>query len=138
MAGIHIKEEHIDLFNKLKINKEFKALSFGLGPERNTVELFQTFPPETDHKEIIESLPNNDCRYLIYDFKYQTNEHPPRETVKLLLIHWAPDCAPIKVKVPFAATKSELKSTFVGIQKDIAASDLDILQIDEIRSECCS
>lgn len=138
MSGIHIKEEHIELFNKLKLDKEYRALSFGLGPERNSVELFDKFSRDANHEDILKSLPNNDCRFVILDFEYKTFENPPRDTQKLILVHWAPDNAPIKIKVPFSATKSEIKSAFVGIQKDIQASDHAILDLEELRKECCS
>lgn len=136
-AGIHIKDEHIDLFNQLKIEKKFRALIFGLNKERNAVELYKECDRNYSLKDLEGDLPNNDCRFVVYDFEYLTFENPPRETSKLLLIHWAPDNASIKVKVPFTATKSEVKASFPGIQKDIQASDFAILDFEELRKECC-
>jgi hypothetical protein len=137
MSGIKIEDEHIELFNRLKIDKEYVALSFKLGPNRDKIELDQKFLKETDHESIINSL-KDECIFLIYDFHFKTFENPPRDTQKIILVHYAPDNAPIKMKVPFSATKAELKSAFVGIQKDIQASDTSILDKEELRKECCS
>jgi len=137
MSGIHVKEEHVELFNKLKIDKKFRALIFGLNNDRNAIELFKECDRDYTLKDLENDLPSNNCRFVIYDFEYQTFENPPRDTSKLLLIHWAPDIAPIKIKVPFSATKSEIKGAFSGIQKDIQASDFAILDFEELRKECC-
>ena len=137
VTGIHIKEEHTILFNQLKVDKKYRALIFGLNKDRNGIELFKECDRNYSLKDLESDLPDNDCRYVVYDFEYQTFENPPRETAKLLLIVWAPDNASIKVKVPFTATKSEIRGTFSGIQKDIQASDYSIFDFEELRKECC-
>ena len=137
MAGIHVSEELIAIFNDLKIEKKYRFLSFGLNEERNAIVLYDKGERSDDLTKLPEVLPQNGCRYVIYDFEYKTKETMPRDTCKLILIVWVPDIAPIKVKVPFSATKSEIKGSFTGIVKDIQASDFSSLNYDELRDECC-
>ena len=136
MAGIHATDEHIELYNKLKINKEYRCIIYGLNDARDEIKVFGTYGRDYTLEKLSQDLPANECRYVLYDFEFQTFENPPRDTSKLLLISWAPDYAPIKVKVPFAATISEIRSAFTGIQKLVEASDKSILDKEELRKEC--
>ena len=137
VSGITCKEEHIILYNELKIEKKHRYVVLGLNDKRDELVLVHVGKREETLKDLEEHLPKDNCRFVAYDFEYKTFENPPRDTTKLLLICWAPDNAPIKVKVPFTSTKSELKSSFTGIQKDIQASDYSILDHEELRKECC-
>ena len=137
MSGIHVSEELIAVFNDLKIEKKYRFLSFGLNEDRNAIVLYDKGERSDDLTKLPSVLPQNNCRYVVYDFEYQTKENLPRDTCKLILIVWVPDIAPIKVKVPFSATKSEIKAAFTGIVKDIQASDFSILNYNELRDECC-
>lgn len=129
-------EDQIKLYQDLKIDEKYRYIVLGLTKERNALELVAVGERDKNLKDLEAHLPNNDCRYVIYDFEYQTFENPPRPTRKIILISWAPDIAPIKVKVPFASSKTEIRSAFQGIQKDIQASDLSILDFEELRKEC--
>lgn len=80
-------------------------------------------------------LPNNEPRFVIYDFNYETDEKSPRKTTKLLLIFWCTLSTPIKQKFPAAGTKDAFKTKFTGIQKDIQASDLSEVDYEVIRKE---
>ena len=135
-CGISPSEEQVKLYNELKINKLHRYLIFGLNKDRNALETFEVGKREDGLKELLSQLPNNDCRFVVYDFEYETSENPPRSTQKLLLLCWTPDIAPIKVKVPFTSTKSDIKSNFVGIQKDMQVSDSSQLDFEELRKEC--
>ena len=136
-AGITPTEEQVEIFNTIKIDKKFRCLILALNKERNKLETVATHDRNFTIKDLEKELPNNDCRFVVFDFEFQTYENPPRDTSKLLLICWVPDIAPIKVKVPFTSTKGEIKAAFPGIAKDVQASDCAILDYEELRKECC-
>ena len=135
VSGITCKEEHVTLFNELKVDKKHRYVAFGLTEKRDGLEVIHVGAREENLENLKEHLPKDNCRYVVYDFEYKTDENPPRETAKLILICWAPDNAPIKIKVPFASTKSEIRSSFPGIGKDISASDHGIIDQEEMRKE---
>ena len=137
VTGITCSDEQIKLFNELKLEKSHRYIVLGLNKDRNGFETLHTGKREETLKDIQEHLPKDDCRYVVFDFEFQTFENPPRDTAKLILICWAPDNASIKVKVPFAASKNEIRSSFPGINKDISASDFGIIDHEELRKECC-
>jgi cofilin len=138
VSGIECKDEHITLYNELKIEKKHRCIIIKLSSSNDNLEVEHVGGRDFQLKELDAYLPNNDCRYIVYDFEFDTDENPPRHTTKLLLIHWCPDNTPIKKRVPFSSTKSAIKAAFVGIQKDIQASDKGILDFEELRKECMS
>lgn len=137
-VGINPTEDQVKLYNQLKVDKSIRCLILALNKDRNGLETEFTGDRDFTLKDLHEKLPKDNCRYVIFDFDYETKENPPRATSKLLLILWSPDIAPIKVKVPFTSTKNDIKAAFVGIQKDILASDFAILDPEELRNELCN
>lgn len=135
-CGISPKDEQIKLYNELKVDKKYRFLVFGLNKERNSLETFGIGKREEGLKDLMSLLPSDDCRYVVYDFEYENFENPPRATQKLLLFAWCPDNAPTKVKVPFTSIKSELISSFTGIQKTLQVADSSQLDFEELRKEC--
>lgn len=136
VSVVTVTPEQIQLYQDLKIDEKYRFIILGLTKDRNALEIVALGEREKSLKDLEAHLPNNDCRYVVFDFEFETFENPPRPTRKILLISWAPDIAPIKVKVPFASSKTEIRSAFQGIQKDIQASDLGILDFEELRKEC--
>jgi len=65
-------------------------------------------------------LPDDDARYGIFKF-----EEPHNDTVisKIVLMHWAPDAAPIKAKMLSTSSFDALKSQLNGINVEIQATD---------------
>lgn len=137
-VGIVPSEDQIKLFNELKVDKLHRYLVIRLNKDRNGLETGEVGARDSTIKDLESILPKDNCCFVVFDFEYETFENPPRQTSKLLLICWAPDIAPIKIKVPFSSTKSDIKANFPGIQKDIQASDFAILDFEEMRKECCS
>ena len=84
--------------------------------------------------DLIALMPENDCRYALYDFKFTTNDD--RETTKLAMISWAPDTAKIKSKMVYAGSKDALSRVFVGVGTKITATDLSELT-EEICLDAC-
>jgi len=134
-SGIYPTNEHIELFESVKTDRKNRALSLKLNDDKNALELDFVEGRDFTLEQLAEKLPNNDCRFVVFDFEYKTFESPPRDTSKLLLIMWNPDNASIKVRVPFTSTKGDVKASFAGIQKDIQASDVSFLDYEYLRKE---
>ncbi len=136
-VGISPTEDQVKLYNELKVDKTHRFIILALNKDRNGLEVETIGERNLTIKDLHEKLPKDNCRFVVFDFEYDTKENPPRATSKLLLISWAPDIAPIKVKVPFTGTRGDVKASFTGIQKDILATDLAILDPEELRNELC-
>jgi cofilin len=136
VSGMKCSDEQVTLYNELKIDKKHRCIILKLNSTNDGLEVEHVGSRDFQIKELENQLPNDDCRFIIFDFEYDTDENPPRHTTKLILILWCPDNTPIKKRVPFSSTKAEVKSTFVGIQKDIQVSDKSQLDFEELRKEC--
>ena len=84
--------------------------------------------------DFLAALPEDDCRYCLYDMAFTTNDD--RQTSKLVLISWSPDTARVKSKMVYAGSKDALVRAFVGISVKVNATDLSELT-EEIVTDAC-
>jgi len=75
------------------------------------------------HDQLIAKLPENECRWVAYDFHYLSEEKQPRS--KILLISWSPDTATTKDKMAYASSKDAIKRALSINSHEIQATDLD-------------
>eukprot|EP00026_Physarum_polycephalum_P019134 Phypoly_transcript_20999.p2 GENE.Phypoly_transcript_20999~~Phypoly_transcript_20999.p2 ORF type:complete len:135 (+),score=21.45 Phypoly_transcript_20999:35-406(+) len=106
----------------MKANNKHKFMMCRVTSEGEIV-LTAVGPPSATFKDLQNALPTNECRFVVY-FLPVNNEN------KLLFIAWWPDIAKIKDKMFTVAAKHKVKSTFIGLQYEIGATDL--YELDEI------
>ena len=135
MSGITLTDEQIDVYNELKLHKKFKGIVYVLNENRDAFDITKTFDPSDKLEDIAEFLPKDNCAFLVLDFEYKTDENPPRDTAKIILISWVPDSAPIKRKVPHSSSTEELKCVLTGIHKLIQASSASDITYEYIKGE---
>jgi len=82
--------------------------------------------------EMLDTLPENDVRYVVTDIFYDTNDGSREE---IILIAWAPDTATIKRKMLCASSKDALKHVLQGVRGNIQASCKADLDLNAIISE---
>jgi len=78
----------------------------------------------------VGNLPPNDCRYIVYDFHFDTGKAGHRE--QLIFILWCPETSTVKTKMLYAASKDALKKKLVGINHEIQATDVSELNEKEV------
>ena len=70
-------------------------------------------PSKSDFETTLKDLPDNECRFVFFDFRFLSNK---RSIEKTILIKWVPSGASPFKKIPFShATKNVLKQ-FKGVQ----------------------
>ena len=137
-SGLNPHEEDIKKYNELKMNKEHKYLIFDISGEKNkeVLNLEHCGGKNATWEEMVNLLPRDDCRYVVFDFEFETYETPPRKTNKLMFILWCPDTAITKRKFLFSSSKDNIKKSFTGVQKDIQPGDKSQLDYENLRKEC--
>ena len=131
-TGISVTDEVAAKFNDIKLGKvkaQFVVYKIE-GP--NIVEEHVSMDGSFD--DFVALMPEDDCRYALYDFKFQTNDG--RDTTKLAMISWAPDTAKVKSKMIYAGSKDALSRVFVGVATKITATDMSELT-EEICLDAC-
>merc|ERR1711975_155013 len=120
-SGVAIREEVLEAFQELKIGHKHRFVLFKMTDNMEEVVVDAQGGAGDSCDQFVSSLPQDDCRYAIYDFEYNQGEG---QRNKILLVVWAPDSARIKSKMLYASTKDALKKKLVGIGTEIQATDL--------------
>jgi len=149
MTGITIPEEVVALFKDLQIvgqhavKRQYILMKINRTHKPETLEIMESckssdgvelHTQETLPAFISDKFPENECRYLVYDFPYVDANGMPNN--RLILIKWAPDTAPIKDKMLIGGLFETLKSNLSGLRGSIQASDLTDVSWAEITTAC--
>ena len=135
MTSLTITAENMALFDKIKLEKYYSYILFGLSIDNSALEFRGSGERNYNFNSLASELPKDKPMFVIYDFIYETNENPPRRTSKLLFIFWSPTTAPMRQKFAFTNAQYEVKNAFKGIQKDFQLSDYPAIDYDQIRNE---
>ncbi|MEA5487461.1 MULTISPECIES: hypothetical protein [Pseudanabaena] len=132
MASLTISDENIELFNKVKIERDYSYILFGLSSDNSTLEFRGSGDKNHNFDDIKSELPKADVAIVVYDFEYETNENPPRQTSKLIIIFWCPMQVPMRRKFALTSAESEIKTSFVGIQKAFKLTEYEEVDFVDI------
>jgi len=83
-----------------------------------------------DYNAFLEELPDEDCRYAVYDFEFNKGDEGKRN--KICFYAWAPDTASVKSKMIYASSKESIKRTFNGIGVEIQGTDKAEVSYDAV------
>lgn len=83
MTGISVSDECVQLYNELKLGHKHKYVTFKI--DDNTVVPDQIGEAGTDWDQFTGVLPDDECRYAIYDFTYTI---PDGDRAKITFIMW--------------------------------------------------
>ena len=128
-----ISQNIIDSYNSMKTNRDASALLLTLDSNNRDVLLLSKADVNTSYQDIVAQLPKDDLVFLIVIFNYETDEKPPLNTVKILLITWIPELTPARRKMSGTMIKGEIQQAFDGLQKDLTVSNFGELDYDVIR-----
>ncbi|KAI9212397.1 hypothetical protein DS838_002728 [Geotrichum bryndzae] len=93
-SGVTVNDESLTAFNDLKLKKSYKYIIFSLNDTKTEIVVSKTSNAQS-YDDFLGDLPENDCRYAVYDFEYDTSDSGKRS--KIVFFTWSPDTAPIRV-----------------------------------------
>lgn len=73
-------------FLELKRKKGYRYVIFKIDEKKNEVVVDKAGGPAENYEDFAESLPENDCRYAVYDFDFVTSENCQKS--KIFFISW--------------------------------------------------
>jgi len=111
-------------------------MTFKITDEKKKIVIDQKGSKDATFKEFKECLPENDCRYAVYDVEVNTKSGAT--TNKLIFVAWSDDNASIKPKMLYASSKDALKKALSGINDEYQATDQDDLDEKEIAKKAGS
>ncbi|XP_030936751.1 actin-depolymerizing factor 7-like [Quercus lobata] len=116
-------------FVELKAKRNYRFIIFKIEDQEVVVEKLGS-PYET-YEDFTESLPANECRYVVYDFDFITDENCQKS--KIFFIAWSPDTSKVRSKMVYASSKDRFKRELDGIQVELQATDPSEMSLDIIK-----
>lgn len=123
-SGVNVDPNVKEDFNSIKLGHKYTYMVFKI--EGESLIKTERSVKESTYDEFKDSLPKNECRYIVYDYKYTLEDGAKRD--KLLFIHWAPDTAKTRDKMVYASSKDAIKKELIGVV-EIQANEIS--EVDE-------
>ncbi|VVT53577.1 uncharacterized protein SAPINGB_P003644 [Magnusiomyces paraingens] len=130
-SGVVVADEAIEAFNELKQAKsKVKYVIYKLSENLKSIVVDKK-SSDTQYDDFVNDLPEDDCRYAVYDFEYETQSGEGIRN-KLIFISWSPDTAKVKSKMVYASSKDAIRRSLPGITNEIQGTDLDEIAYDTV------
>lgn len=114
----------------MKLGKKFRFVIYRLNDKNSEIIVDET-SNDSDYDTFLSKLPEDDCRYAVYDFEYEIGGGEGKRA-KILFFIWSPDTASIKKKMIYASSKDSLRRALNGIAHEIQGTDLTEVEYDAI------
>ncbi|KAK4798070.1 hypothetical protein SAY86_030396 [Trapa natans] len=131
LSGMGVADHSKSTYMELQRKKFHRYIIFRIEEKKKEVVVEKTGGPTESYAEFTASLPENDCRYAVYDYDFVTSENCQKS--KIFFISWAPAMSRIRAKMLYATSKNRFKRELEGIHYEIQATDptemdLEVLQ----------
>ena len=121
-SGVTVQDKVVTEYNNMKLGRQYQCIVMKLTKDDKEIELEKTIPANAcTFEDFVSQLPNDDCRYAVYDFHFETPNAGQRQ--QLILILWCPETANIRRKMIYASSKDAMKKKLVGITNDFQATE---------------
>ncbi|XP_010906282.1 actin-depolymerizing factor isoform X2 [Elaeis guineensis] len=89
-SGMGVADHCKDTFLDLQRKKTHRYVIFKINEKQKEVVVEKTGGPAESYDDFMASLPENDCRYAVYDFDFVTDENCQKS--KIFFIAWVKSC----------------------------------------------
>ncbi|KAG8374917.1 hypothetical protein BUALT_Bualt10G0045500 [Buddleja alternifolia] len=131
-SGMSVDDECKLRFLELKAKRNFRFIIFKIEEKIQQVIVEKLGQPAENYDDFAASLPENECRYAVYDFDFTTKENCQKS--KIFFIAWSPDTSRIRSKMVYASSKDRFKRELDGIQVELQATDPSEMSLDIVKS----
>ncbi|CAX41420.1 actin-depolymerizing factor, putative [Candida dubliniensis CD36] len=132
-SGVAVADESLTAFNDLKLGRKYKFVIYTLNDEKTQIVVEQT-STEQDYDAFLEKLPENECRYAVYDFEYDIGGGEGKRS-KIVFFTWSPDTAPVRAKMVYASSKDSLRRALNGVAADVQGTDFSEVAYDAVHEK---
>ncbi|XP_070031627.1 actin-depolymerizing factor 7-like isoform X2 [Nicotiana tomentosiformis] len=117
-------------FLELKSKRDYRYIVFKIESQQVVVE--KLGGPEESYEDFTNSLPADECCYIVFDFDSITTENCQKS--KIFFIAWSPDTSKVRMKMVYASSKDKFKRELDGIQVELQATDPSEMSLEIIKS----
>eukprot|EP00188_Purpureofilum_apyrenoidigerum_P002431 Plantae.Rhodophyta-Purpureofilum_apyrenoidigerum.ctg25068.p1 GENE.Plantae.Rhodophyta-Purpureofilum_apyrenoidigerum.ctg25068~~Plantae.Rhodophyta-Purpureofilum_apyrenoidigerum.ctg25068.p1 ORF type:complete len:149 (+),score=31.14 Plantae.Rhodophyta-Purpureofilum_apyrenoidigerum.ctg25068:95-541(+) len=128
-SGVGVTDECKMVVQELLKDRKHSAVVLKISDDLTEVVVDYTVPSKADgisgedsYKEFLQSLPEADCRFIIYDFEYVSQDTKKN---RVILILWSPESSKVKSKMMYASSKQAVLNELSGVQTPLQGTDFD-------------
>ncbi|XP_058090898.1 actin-depolymerizing factor 5-like [Magnolia sinica] len=139
--GMCVSDECRNSFMDMKWKKVHRYIVFRIDERSRAVLVDKVGGPDTTRKggfclnevydDLAASLPDDDCRYAMFDFDFVTVDNCQKS--KIFFIAWAPTASRIRAKMLYATSKDGLRRVLEGVHYEVQATNPTEMGIEVIR-----
>lgn len=132
-SGIAVNDKCVETFNSIK-NRTYRAATFKINEDMTEILLDKTFEPSgssplDDWRALEKVLPEDDCRYIVYDFVY---DHQGAKKTRVLFVLWSPEGSKVRAKMIYASSQEGIVTKLKGVQRQLQCTDRDEIEYEKI------
>lgn len=101
----------------MKLGKKYKYIIYKISDDKTKIIVDKT-STDPSYDKFLEELPENDCKYAVYDFEYELGQGEGKRN-KIVFFQWSPDTASIRSKMVYASSKDALRRALNGVSSDL-------------------
>ncbi|XP_010557114.1 PREDICTED: actin-depolymerizing factor 6 isoform X2 [Tarenaya hassleriana] len=130
-SGMGVADNSKSIFRELQRKKVHRYVVFKIDENKKEVVVEKTGSPAENYDDFLASLPENDCRYAVYDYDFVTPENCQKS--KIFFVAWSPSTSRIRAKMLYATSKDRFRRELEGIHYEIQATDPTEVDLDVLR-----
>ncbi|CAN6322407.1 unnamed protein product, partial [Urochloa humidicola] len=130
-SGMGVAPNIRETFVELQMKKAYRYVIFKIEEKQKQVVVEKTGATTESYDDFLASLPENDCRYALYDFDFVTGENVQKS--KIFFIAWSPSTSRIRAKMLYSTSKDRIKHELDGFHYEIQATDPTEVDIEVLR-----
>ncbi|GAV67813.1 Cofilin_ADF domain-containing protein [Cephalotus follicularis] len=130
-SGMGVDEHSKTMYMELQRKKAYRYVIFKIDEKKREVVVEKTGGRAESYDDLTASLPENDCRYAVYDFDFVTSENCQKS--KIFFIAWSPSTSRIRSKMLYATSKDRFRRELNGIHYEIQATDPTEMDLEVIQ-----
>ncbi|VFR01525.1 unnamed protein product [Cuscuta campestris] len=131
-SGMAVAEHSKNTFTELQRKKVYRYVVFKIDERKKEVVVEKTGVPAESYEDFTASLPENDCRYAVYDFDFVTSENCQKS--KIFFIAWSPTGSRIRSKMLYTTSKDRFRRELDGVHYELQATDPSELDLEVLRN----
>ncbi|XP_021768843.1 actin-depolymerizing factor-like [Chenopodium quinoa] len=131
LSGLSIADHSKDAFLELKRKKDHRYVVFKIDEKKKEVVVEKTGNPAESYDDFLASLPENDCRYAVFDYDFVTSDNCQKS--KIFFFAWAPSTSRIRAKMLYATSKENFKHELDGVHYEIQATDPSEMDLEVLK-----
>ncbi len=128
-TGIEIPDDLIRQYDEMRFEKKVQGMILKIQDGRVVLERRTEEPFE----QLVQSLPDNEPRYVLYDFPIKNRVG--LDDTRMLFLFWMPMESPVRLRMSYAGTKKSIVSSFSGITTQIQEDDKKSLTMEKVKAE---